>query len=109
MKHGIQVPGVVTEHADTPHSYVVNTDEGGQVGRNRLRLKVIKAEPGVNIDNTDDIPAEPGVNTDDIPAEQEKGTTVEDDTQQKAVCVSPPHRIMTRTRTGTVIRPLDRF
>ena len=109
MKDGIQVPGVVTEHADTPRSYVVNTDEGGQVRLNRLHLKVIKAEPGVNTDNTDDIPAEPGVNTDDIPAKQEKGTTVKDDTQQKAVCVSPQHRIMTRTRTGTVIPPPDRF
>ena len=82
---------------------MVNTDEGGQVCRNRLHLKVIKVEPGVNTDYTDDIPAEPCVNTDDIPVEQEKGTTVEDDTQQKAVCVSPPHHIMTRTRTGTVI------
>ena len=90
MKDGIQVPGVVTEHADTPRSNVINT---GHVRRNRLHLKFIKAEPGVNTDDTDDIPAEPGVNTDDIPAEQEKGTTVEDDTQQKAVCVSPPHRI----------------
>ena len=43
--------------------------------------------------------------------EQEKGTTVEDDIQQKAVSVplSPPHRIMTRSRTGTVIRPPDRL
>ena len=28
MKDGIQVPGVVTEHADTPRSYMVNTEEG---------------------------------------------------------------------------------
>ena len=41
MKDGIQVPGVVTEHADTPRSYVVNTEEGGQVRRNRLHLKVV--------------------------------------------------------------------
>ena len=60
-------------------------------------------EPGVN---TDDILAKPGVNT-----EQEKGTTVEHDIQQKAVSVplSPPHCIMTRSRTGTVIRPPDRL
>ena len=51
MKDGIQVPGVVTEHADTPRSYVINTDEGGQVCRNRLHLKVIIAVPGVNTDN----------------------------------------------------------
>lgn len=47
----------------------------------------------------------------DKDTEQEKGTTIELVTQQNAVCVplSPPHYIMTRKRTGTVIHPPDSF
>ena len=47
------MPGVVTEHADTPRPYVVNTQEGRLVRRNTLNLKDIPAGPGVNTACTD--------------------------------------------------------
>ena len=74
-------PGRVIIPAATPRSYIVETPRGGQVRRNRAHL---------NPRASTTTPAQPP--TQAIPADN-----------------PTPNRIMTRSRTGTIINPPQRF
>ena len=82
------VRGRVLTNAGTPRSYVVQTPTG-EVRRNRSQLRIVPETPQAMPETT---PCSPG-----------NATTV---------ATSPPDSprvIMTRTRTGTEIKPPERF
>ena len=80
---GKRIPGQVVTRTEEPQSYLVETP-GGVLRRNRHHLQKIAPIQIVN-HYTHDNSA----------------------TDQGQLQQSPPHVIMTRTRTGTVIRPPD--
>ena len=88
-KDGDKIPGTVTAPASTPRSYLVQTP-AGQLRRNRSHLTEIPSLEDAEEASTEDQPSEPD-ETEPVPQ-------------------APPRSpIMTRTRTGTVIRPPLRF
>ena len=85
------MPGRVMKQRDTPHSYIIKTTSG-LLRRNRHHLN---PSPGLKLRNS----ATHDDNTDQAPT-SEDGDIVEEPS---------PRPIMTRSRTGTVIRPTERF
>jgi transposase InsO family protein len=88
---GKRIPGQVVAHAEEPRSYLVETS-GGVLRRNRHHLNPVPED----YSNPDSEP----LHTQD----QDNSATDKEQFQQ-----SPPRVIMTRTRTGTTIRPPDRL
>ena len=88
-KDGDKIPGTVTAPASTPRSYLVQTP-AGQLRRNRSHLTEIPSLEDAAEASTEDQLSEPD-ETEPVPQ-------------------APPRSpIMTRTRTGTAIRPPLRF
>ena len=88
---GKRIPGQVVTRTEEPRSYLVETP-GGVLRRNRHHLNPVPED----CSNPDSEP----LHTRD----QDNSATDQGQLQQ-----SPPHVIMTRTCTGTVIRPPDRL
>ena len=90
------IPGRIVTPAETPRSYIVETPTG-EVRRNRSQLRAVPENEQGNAQ------AQPT-----IPTPTEPGTPMP--TQQSTpVAQSTPRVIMTRSRTGTEIRPPDRL
>lgn len=90
-----QVPGTVLEPADTPRSYILDTPTG-QVRRNRcdIRMRPTSSEhknEGKTTDHEVEMDHE-------MEADSDQGTDPAAD-----------ERMMTRSRSGTVVRPPDRL
>ena len=83
------IPGIVVGKATTPRSYLVET-EGGAVRHNRRQLNVVPS----SVEQTEEKPV--------VPQQQDQNLVGENGHPS---CPSPPRRIMTRSQTGTVIRP----
>ena len=81
-----------------PRSYTVETEKG-TIRRNRYHLKAVPPVP------------DPEGGTLPSSTEVEKMVAGDQRNQnyQQTETTSPPHRIMTRSRTGTAIRPPDRY
>ena len=77
------VPGVVVSPADRPRSYVVETPSG-QIERNRSQLQF-------------------------VPERSENSDSSEPENTQQEGESPPPKRIMTRSKTGTTLRPPERL
>ena len=98
------VPGTVLSNADTPRSYIVQTPTG-QLRRNHIQLNV-QPDPSVDEDiagqteNTSD-------QSDRSTADRPTNLSSDSDLPQSPQYL--PHRIMTRSQTGTVIHPPDRY
>ena len=98
MDGDIPTPATVTHQVEAPRSYTVETEKG-TIRRNRYHLKAVPPVP------------DPEGGTLPSSTETEKMVAGDQRNQiyQQTETTSPPHRIMTRSRTGTAIRPPDRY
>ena len=96
-------PGVVVGKAGAPRSYIVET-QGGLARRNRHHLNVV---PNVVRQGAEE-PQQPD-SLEQEPEQVEKPQQPNTYEQEQDHQPQEPHRIMTRSQTGTAIRPPERF
>ena len=106
------VPGTVLSSADTPHSYIVQTPTG-QLRRNRIQLNV-QPDPSVEDSGPTDEDENIAGQTENTSGESDRSTAdrptnLSSDSDLPQSPQYLPHRIMTRSQTGTVIHPPDRY
>ena len=98
MDGDIPTPATVTHQVEAPRSYTVETEKG-TIHRNRYHLKAVPPVPD----------PEGGTLPSSTEAEKMVAGDQRNQIYQQTETTSPPHRIMTRSRTGTAIRPPDRY
>ena len=98
MDGDIPTPATVTHQVEAPRSYTVETEKG-TIRRNRYHLKAVPPVPD----------PEGGTLPSSTEAEKMVAGDQRNQIYQQTETTSPPHRIMTRSRTGTAIRPPDRY
>ena len=86
-------PGRVIEQAATPRSYIVTTEDGGQVRRNRQHLNIRPENPMT-------LPGQ-----EEVTQQRQETETAE----REPVQVQQTQPIMTRSRTGAGIHPPQRY
>ena len=92
--------GRVIEPAAAPHSYIVTTEDGGQLRRNRQHLNVIPENPKT-LTSWEDV-------TQQTQQKQPSETQAETkDSEPKQVQRS--YQMMTRSQTGASIHPPERY
>ncbi|KAL5510819.1 hypothetical protein EMCRGX_G006423 [Ephydatia muelleri] len=96
-------PGIVVGKAGAPRSYIVET-QGGLARRNRHHLNVV---PNVVRQGAEE-PQQPD-SLEQEPEQVEKPQQPNTYEQEQDHQPQEPHRIMTRSQTGTAIRPPERF
>ena len=98
MDGDIPTPATETHQVEAPRSYTVETEKG-TIRRNRYHLKAVPPVPD----------PEGGTLPSSTEAEKMVAGDQRNQIYQQTETTSPPHRIMTRSRTGTAIRPPDRY
>lgn len=86
-------PGRVIEQAATPRSYIVTTEDGGHVRRNRQHLNIRPENPMT-------LPAQ-----EEVTQQRQETETAE----REPVQIQQTQPIMTRSRTGAGIHPPQRY
>ena len=103
------VPGTVLSDADTPRSYIIQTPTG-QLQRNRIQLNV---QPDPSVEDSGPMDEDESIADQSETASDESDRSTADRptnlSSDRDPPQAPPHRIMTRSQTGTVIHPPDRY
>ena len=109
-----QTKGTVVTAAATPRSYIVATPEG-QLRRNRQHLTTVPTDQkteGTGNDQHDEGTHDvqpPADSSDDTELPSEDGNDIDDSNYQRHIQSASPIASRTRIKTGTSIRPPDRY